>query len=91
MTGPRGQEIPGAAGVARKTKIVCTLGPASNSEPVLRDMMRMGMDVARLNFSHGTHEEHARTIERVRKVAEKRAAPSAFCRTCKGPRSAPED
>ncbi|HZS27410.1 MAG TPA: pyruvate kinase, partial [Candidatus Angelobacter sp.] len=59
------------AAVARKAKIVCTIGPASNSEAVLRDLMRAGMDVARLNFSHGTHEEHARTIDRLRKVAEK--------------------
>ena len=55
----------------RKAKIVCTIGPASNSEVALRDMMRFGLDVARLNFSHGTHEEHSRTIERIRRVAQK--------------------
>jgi pyruvate kinase len=55
----------------RRAKIVCTIGPASNSEAVLRDLMRHGMDVARLNFSHGTHEEHARLIERLRRAAEK--------------------
>ncbi len=42
----------------RKTKIVCTLGPATDREGVLREMMRSGMNVARFNFSHGSHEEH---------------------------------
>src|SRR5436853_406883 len=48
---------------ARRAKIVCTIGPACNTEAVLRDLMRLGMDVARLNFSHGTHEEHAKVID----------------------------
>ncbi len=43
----------------RRAKIVCTIGPASNSEEMIRELMLAGMDVARLNFSHGTHEEHA--------------------------------
>lgn len=54
----------------RRGKIVCTIGPASNSEAMLRDLMQAGMDVCRLNFSHGTHEEMAPLIERIRKVAE---------------------
>ena len=53
----------------RRAKIVCTLGPASNSEAMVRELMRHGMDVARLNFSHGTHEDHAKTIQCLRKVA----------------------
>jgi pyruvate kinase len=53
----------------RRAKIVCTIGPSCNTEALLRDLMRLGMDVARLNFSHGTHEEHAKVIERLRKVA----------------------
>ncbi len=53
----------------RRAKIVCTIGPASNSEEMIRDLMLRGMDVARLNFSHGTHEEHAVVIQRLRKVA----------------------
>ncbi|MEE9514715.1 MAG: pyruvate kinase, partial [Candidatus Brocadiales bacterium] len=44
----------------RKTKIVCTIGPASSSPKVLRDMALAGMDVARLNFSHGSYEDHAK-------------------------------
>lgn len=71
---------------SRKTKIVCTLGPASNSESVLRDLMRLGMDVARLNFSHGTHEEHARTIERVRKVAESEGRTICILQDLQGPK-----
>jgi pyruvate kinase len=54
----------------RKTKIVCTLGPSTERDEVLREMMRSGMDVARLNFSHGTHETHGRTIERVKRLRE---------------------
>ena len=53
----------------QKTKIVCTLGPASSDEETIRRMIRAGMSVARLNFSHGTLEEHARQIGRVRRAA----------------------
>ena len=49
-----------------KTKIISTLGPASDSITVLRKMMRAGLDVARLNFSHGNHKEHLRRIETIR-------------------------
>ena len=48
----------------RKTKIVCTIGPASDSEEMLRKLCLAGMNVARLNFSHGTHDEHLRRIEK---------------------------
>lgn len=85
MSGPGGLE-PTFAGGPRKTKIVCTLGPASNSEGVLCDLMRLGMDVARLNFSHGTHDEHARTIERVRKVAEKEGRTICILQDLQGPK-----
>ena len=60
--GPRG------ASAARRAKIICTIGPACHSEAAMRDLMRLGMDVARLNFSHGTHEDHARNIERLRQI-----------------------
>ncbi|MBV9479327.1 MAG: pyruvate kinase [Acidobacteria bacterium] len=55
----------------RRAKIVCTIGPASNTEGAMRDLMRLGMDVARLNFSHGTHAQHARHIARLRRVARR--------------------
>jgi len=54
----------------RKTKIVCTIGPASESPEVLRALMSAGLDVARLNFSHGTYEEHAERIRRIREAAK---------------------
>jgi pyruvate kinase len=53
----------------RRAKIVCTLGPSSNTEEDVRQLMLLGMDVARLNFSHGTHEEHLQRIRTLRKVA----------------------
>src|SRR5271167_447105 len=53
----------------RRAKIICTIGPACDSEEMIRDLMLTGMDVARLNFSHGTHSEHAKRIQRLRRVA----------------------
>ncbi|HEY6352572.1 MAG TPA: pyruvate kinase [Candidatus Angelobacter sp.] len=70
----------------RKAKIVCTLGPASDTEAVLRDMMRLGMDVARLNFSHGTYEDHARIIERVREVADSEGRTICILQDLQGPK-----
>jgi pyruvate kinase len=70
----------------RKAKIVCTIGPASSSEAVLRDLMRAGMDVARLNFSHGTHEEHARVIDRLRRVAAKEGRTICILQDLQGPK-----
>ncbi|MCU1285163.1 MAG: pyk [Acidobacteriales bacterium] len=71
---------------SRKAKIVCTVGPVSNTEVVLKDLMRFGMDVARLNFSHGSHEEHARLIERLRKVAHKEARTICILQDLQGPK-----
>src|SRR5262245_11103995 len=70
----------------RRAKIVCTLGPASRSEAVLRDLMRLGMDVARLNFSHGTHDEHARLIDRLRRVAAKESRSICILQDLQGPK-----
>lgn len=69
----------------RKTKIVCTIGPATDSEEKLRELMLAGMNVARLNFSHGTHEEHKVRIDRIKKVREELGLPVAILLDTKGP------
>ena len=69
----------------RKTKIICTLGPASESEQMIRELMLAGMNVARLNFSHGTHEEQKGKIELVKKVREELKLPVAMLLDTKGP------
>jgi len=69
-----------------RTKIVCTLGPASSTESVIRSLMRSGLDVARINFSHGTHEEHAATIALVRSCAQSLSRPVAILGDLQGPR-----
>ena len=69
----------------RKTKIVCTIGPASSSEDVLMDMALAGMSVARLNFSHGTHEGHQKTIDMIKRVRERLGLPIAILLDTKGP------
>lgn len=69
----------------RKTKIVCTIGPASESEEVLKELMLSGMNVARLNFSHGTHEEHLERINRIKKVRAELGLPVAIMLDTKGP------
>lgn len=86
MTSPIRSTEPTAAAAVRKAKIVCTIGPASSSESVLRDLMRAGMDVARLNFSHGTHEEHARVIDRLRRLAEKEGRSICILQDLQGPK-----
>ena len=69
----------------RKTKIICTIGPASESEERLRELMLAGMNVARFNFSHGTHEEQRVKLERVKKVREELNLPVATLLDTKGP------
>ena len=71
---------------ARRAKIICTIGPACHSEAAMRDLLRLGMDVARLNFSHGTHEEHARNIERLRRAAEKENRTVCILQDLQGPK-----
>ena len=69
----------------RKTKIICTIGPASENEETLTQMCLAGMNVARLNFSHGTHAEHERKIELVKRVRQKLGLPIAIMLDTKGP------
>ena len=69
----------------RKTKIICTIGPASEDEEILTKMCLAGMNVARFNFSHGTHEEHHRKIETIKRVREKLGLPIAIMLDTKGP------
>ena len=69
----------------RKTKIVCTLGPATDGEGVLREMMLAGMNVARFNFSHGTHPEHKARLEQVKALRKELGLPVAAMLDTKGP------
>jgi pyruvate kinase len=70
----------------KRTKIVCTLGPSTNDPEVIRQMIRVGMDVARVNFSHGSHEEHAARINMIRQVAEEEDAVVAILADLQGPK-----
>jgi len=74
------------AAVSRCAKIICTIGPACNSESAIRDLMRLGMDVARLNFSHGSHEDHTRNIQRLRAAAVKEGRTICILQDLQGPK-----
>lgn len=69
----------------RKTKIVCTIGPACSDETILEQMCLAGMNVARLNFSHGTHESHQKTMDMLSRVRDRLALPIAIMLDTKGP------
>ena len=69
----------------RKTKIICTIGPASESEEMIRGLCKAGMNVARLNFSHGSHEEHKARVERIKKIRAELDIPIAIMLDTKGP------
>lgn len=69
----------------RKTKIVCTIGPASETEEIMTGLCKAGMNVARLNFSHSTHEEHQRRIDLIKKVRSELKVPIAIMLDTKGP------
>ena len=69
----------------RKTKIICTMGPSTDDIEVLRQVARNGMDVARFNFSHGTHEEHKARMDRLKVVREELGLPIAILLDTKGP------
>jgi pyruvate kinase len=70
----------------RFAKIVCTLGPSSNEEKTIKQMIKAGMNVARLNFSHGTHESHARLITLIRQCAKDMGMPIAILQDLQGPK-----
>lgn len=70
----------------RRTKIVCTVGPATSSKERLEQLMRAGMNVARLNFSHGTHDDHAAAIEHIREIAARLRYPIAILQDLQGPK-----
>lgn len=72
--------------MTRFAKIVCTLGPSSSDEGIIRKMISAGMDVARLNFSHGTHESHAQLIATIRKLSEEMHRPIAILQDLQGPK-----
>ena len=69
----------------KKTKIICTLGPSSDNEIVLSELVDAGMNVARLNFSHGTHEEHAAKIAMIKRLRERKKVPLPILLDTKGP------
>jgi pyruvate kinase len=69
-----------------RTKIVCTLGPSTASDDTIRGLIEAGMNVARVNFSHGTHQQHAATIAMVRRLAQEAGKPIAILGDLQGPR-----
>lgn len=71
--------------IMRKTKLICTIGPACSDEKTIIEMIKAGMNVARLNFSHGTHENHLKMINMVRKASEELDIPLAVMLDTKGP------
>jgi pyruvate kinase len=70
----------------RRAKIICTIGPACSTEAAMRDLLRLGMDIARLNFSHGTHEDHAHNIQRLRRAAEREGRTVCILQDLQGPK-----
>jgi pyruvate kinase len=72
----------------RKTKVVCTLGPAADSEEIIRQLICSGMNAARFNFSHGTHESHLAQLTKLKRVRDEMGVPVATILDTKGPESA---
>ena len=70
----------------RRTKIVCTLGPASSSRETIRGLIEAGMDVARLNFSHGTHDDHRAVIRLIREESERAGRVVPILQDLQGPK-----
>ncbi|HEY6466865.1 MAG TPA: pyruvate kinase, partial [Candidatus Acidoferrales bacterium] len=71
---------------SRSAKIICTIGPSCNTEAALRQLVQVGMDVARLNFSHGSHQDHARHIETLRRVAAEEGRTICILQDLQGPK-----
>ena len=69
----------------KRTKIICTMGPATESDEVLRELIKNGMNVARFNFSHGSHAYHRNNIDRVRRISDELGIPVAILLDTKGP------
>jgi pyruvate kinase len=80
------EEKPTPPNGLRRAKIICTIGPACNTESAMRDLLRLGMDIARLNFSHGTHEEHARNVQRLRRAAQREGRTLCILQDLQGPK-----
>src|SRR4030043_1401695 len=71
----------------RRTKIVCTIGPSTSSASMIKELLQAGMDVARINFSHGTHKEHASYIKNLRQAAKRAGLPLAIMQDLPGPKN----
>ena len=69
----------------KKTKIVCTMGPSTDSDQVLRELIENGLNVCRFNFSHGSHEEHKERMDRTKRIREELDQPVAILLDTKGP------
>ena len=72
--------------VTRRAKIICTIGPACSTESAMRELFRCGMDIARLNFSHGTHEDHTHNILRLRRAAQREGRTVCILQDLQGPK-----
>src|ERR1700741_553924 len=83
---PYSEMSPSESPTHRRAKIVATLGPASNTEPVFRELVRAGVDVVRLNFSHGTHEEKLALIQMIRKVSREERKALCILGDLQGPK-----
>ncbi|EQA45527.1 pyruvate kinase [Leptospira broomii serovar Hurstbridge str. 5399] len=70
----------------KKTKIVCTIGPSSSEESIITSLLRAGMDIARMNFSHGTHEDHKKIFEKLRKCESESGVPLGIMADLQGPK-----
>ena len=71
--------------ITRKTKIVCSIGPACDNDDVIREMIREGMNIARFNFSHGTYEWHKQAMDRIKRISEELNIPVVILLDTKGP------